>query len=233
MIHTLHKDGKTIEIPVYQYEYHDWLITIKKFYDTDKYQGFAQPSKYQHLYDIDTDDIEEVLIDNGIISENYDDESFDRTKPGNVFYFKVDPMDDTMCFLQGVDLTSPASMLEYLVREVYDYKRNGSVNKDIYENFMVENRHIVVLRQIHNKSSYPKSSKHRRGFMQVAWSAMVRARDKKCTECSSVFDLHAHHIQSYATNEDLRYDVNNGITLCGVCHRKLHKEEGRELSKDL
>ena len=35
-----------------------------------------------------------------------------------------------------------------------------------------------------------------------------------------------HHIKRYADNEELRTDVNNGITLCYECHKKtLRKEE--------
>ena len=34
-------------------------------------------------------------------------------------------------------------------------------------------------------------------------------------------------IKAFKDNEELRYDVNNGITLCSQCHRKWHKENGR------
>ena len=85
----------------------------------------------------------------------------------------------------------------------------------------------VVLKQITKKSITPKSSKKQRGFNQVAWSSMVKLRDEKCKKCGSVYDLHAHHIKSYKEHPELRYDVNNGITLCGVCHRLEHKLNGR------
>jgi 5-methylcytosine-specific restriction endonuclease McrA len=85
----------------------------------------------------------------------------------------------------------------------------------------------VVLKQIYKKSITPKSSKNKRGFNQVAWASMVKLRDGKCTQCASVYDLHAHHIIPFKNNEDLRYDVNNGVTLCGQCHRQWHKENGK------
>jgi 5-methylcytosine-specific restriction endonuclease McrA len=85
----------------------------------------------------------------------------------------------------------------------------------------------VVLKQINKKSITPKSSKKQRGFNQVAWSSMVKIRDGKCMKCSSVYDLHAHHIKSFKDHPELRYDVNNGITLCGICHRLEHKLNGK------
>lgn len=38
--------------------------------------------------------------------------------------------------------------------------------------------------------------------------------------------VNAHHIKNFADNEDLRYDVDNGITLCVNCHREFHSAYG-------
>ncbi len=35
-------------------------------------------------------------------------------------------------------------------------------------------------------------------------------------------ELNAHHINNWKDNEDLRYDVKNGITLCDKCHMQFH-----------
>jgi endogenous inhibitor of DNA gyrase (YacG/DUF329 family) len=37
-----------------------------------------------------------------------------------------------------------------------------------------------------------------------------------------VVELHPHHIKSFSLHHELRYDVNNGQTLCSICHHKLH-----------
>ena len=54
------------------------------------------------------------------------------------------------------------------------------------------------------------------------WSIDVRNRDKKCVICSSTKFLNAHHIIP-RENKDLRFDLNNGITLC-VKHHKFSLE---------
>ena len=55
-----------------------------------------------------------------------------------------------------------------------------------------------------------------------AWATLVKARNKKCVKCGSVDTLHAHHIEHWKDNEDLRYDLDNGVTLCEDCHKMAH-----------
>lgn len=52
-----------------------------------------------------------------------------------------------------------------------------------------------------------------------AWKESVLRRDNyTCQCCGFTENLQAHHIENYADNEDLRIDVDNGITLCEGCH---------------
>jgi len=72
------------------------------------------------------------------------------------------------------------------------------------------------------------------------WRTAVFERDKHmCKECgnSTSGNLNAHHIQSFsqilnsnkikeledAHSCEQLWDINNGITLCKECHKKLHK----------
>lgn len=194
-----------VDIKVFeQYEYHDYLITIQDHFGGPVLEGHAVPTRYAHLFN----DIIDVMYNVDYIFEGLGIKEDDYP-----IVYSFDP-DDTLVRLQNVKTDSPASVLSFIINEL-----NWLLD--------IDKPKMVVLKQIYKKSITPKSSKNNRGFNQVAWASMVKLRDGKCTECSSVYDLHAHHIKSYKDNESLRYDVNNGITLCGACHREWHKKNGR------
>ena len=58
------------------------------------------------------------------------------------------------------------------------------------------------------------------------WRGKVMMRDGfRCKVCGEKEDLQAHHIVSWKDTEGedpLRFDVNNGITLCRSCHLIAH-----------
>lgn len=56
------------------------------------------------------------------------------------------------------------------------------------------------------------------------WAKLVMARDQMVCQLCGIVDgnLHAHHILSRRERPDLAGEVDNGITLCGPCHRKWH-----------
>jgi endogenous inhibitor of DNA gyrase (YacG/DUF329 family) len=55
------------------------------------------------------------------------------------------------------------------------------------------------------------------------WRKEVFKRDNYlCKKCGKEGYLHAHHIKHYADNTELRFDINNGITLCEKCHGEIH-----------
>lgn len=60
------------------------------------------------------------------------------------------------------------------------------------------------------------------------WRNKVFSRDKrKCQMpgCTKKKYLNAHHIRKWASASTLRFDVDNGITLCYFCHKKVTGHE--------
>lgn len=65
------------------------------------------------------------------------------------------------------------------------------------------------------------------------WHDSVLKRDNYVCQCCGIknglgkrIKFNVHHIFNFADNEDLRYEVDNGICLCDECHRKFHSLYG-------
>jgi len=81
-----------------------------------------------------------------------------------------------------------------------------------------------------------KDREDKRDYIQYTqWRTDIYKKNNyTCQNCSSRKDdngkykkIHAHHIDGYAENPDLRIDINNGITLCQECHNKFHSIYGK------
>jgi 5-methylcytosine-specific restriction endonuclease McrA len=68
----------------------------------------------------------------------------------------------------------------------------------------------------------------------VNWAKNIKIRDLfTCQKCKVIGGtLHSHHIESFAKNKKLRYDLDNGITLCKKCHNDFHNHYGKITNLD-
>ena len=73
-----------------------------------------------------------------------------------------------------------------------------------------------------------KQREGRRSPEDYFFRTHVLQRDNyTCQKCGAHdATLNAHHILNYKDNPELRYDVNNGITLCTNCHIQFHRQYG-------
>lgn len=57
----------------------------------------------------------------------------------------------------------------------------------------------------------------------LAWRKAVKERDgHRCRRCGATEALHAHHVQPRGPSPHLRHDIDNGVTLCRLCHSHVH-----------
>lgn len=77
----------------------------------------------------------------------------------------------------------------------------------------------------------PLNAKIRRSIEYRLWRESVFARDNwTCQECRKRDGrkLNAHHIHPFAQFPELRFAIDNGITLCQKCHKKKRGEDGKK-----
>lgn len=69
---------------------------------------------------------------------------------------------------------------------------------------------------------YKKYQSHYLRWALLAWSQIIKQRDKKtCQICGQKANI-AHHIFFKSNCPQLQFNLNNGITLCEKHHKELH-----------
>ena len=60
------------------------------------------------------------------------------------------------------------------------------------------------------------------------WTQKVYARDDfTCQRCRKRGEvLRAHHDKPWNSHPELRFELNNGVTLCELCHKEVHRVLG-------
>lgn len=74
------------------------------------------------------------------------------------------------------------------------------------------------------KGELRKSNDKRDSIENYHWRRKILIRDNFTCQCCGQTNtkLNVHHIYNYATYENLRFEVSNGVTLCRECHLLFH-----------
>ena len=97
-----------------------------------------------------------------------------------------------------------------------------------YRNDEKEHATIIEGKIIRWRGKIPPWEKDDRNLPEYRrWREAVFKRDNyTCQDCGvRGRELNAHHKKSWAQHKELRFDTNNGITLCLECHKKVHKKK--------
>ena len=75
----------------------------------------------------------------------------------------------------------------------------------------------------------PENTKIKNSIEYKLWREAVFSRDGwTCQRCNNIGGrLEAHHIKSFAKFLDLRFAIDNGITLCKKCHKETHRNKNK------
>ena len=120
---------------------------------------------------------------------------------------KMAVKDKCWSFLEGYLLSKdkPDHAKADVVKRLYSLKSVKSVEVTVGDV-----KQILQIR--YRREDYPELKE---------WRIKVFARDKfSCVKCGSAKNIVAHHIKRWADYPDLRFDIDNGQTLCKRCHSK-------------
>ena len=78
----------------------------------------------------------------------------------------------------------------------------------------------------------PKRVEIRRGIEWGLWKdSILKKNDYICQKClKRGGKLQPHHILNFSTHKELRFAIDNGITLCIDCHSLFHKRFGKRIN---
>lgn len=119
-------------------------------------------------------------------------------------------------------------VIEAIARLVFENKMPEDENSLAYSFAVFYGSYQEHLRNSYEKEKKERCKADRNSSEMRKWRKAVFERDNyTCQLCGAYgpdVELHAHHIQSFKDNEDLRFVVENGSTLCKDCHIGIHQD---------
>lgn len=84
------------------------------------------------------------------------------------------------------------------------------------------------------KGGISKNNDRHDSYEYKQWRIKVYQRDQyKCVKCGSKNKINAHHIYAWKYYLNLRYNIENGITLCEECHIQIYKKYGYNSKEEM
>ena len=85
---------------------------------------------------------------------------------------------------------------------------------------------ILIKKRLDKRNQSYWNYEERRSNKYKKWKEQVLKRDNyKCQKCGTKQNLVVHHIKAFAIDKALRFDIDNGITLCKDCQKEVHQNE--------
>ena len=90
---------------------------------------------------------------------------------------------------------------------------------------MVINRSYISIEELNERREFTYNKvKLRYSNQYRLWRESVLQRDNhKCAKCGGYGNV-AHHLDGFTEYPELRFNVDNGATLCKVCHKRFHRQ---------
>lgn len=176
-------------------------------------------------YGLQKYDFKKNKLTKEILEDLYSNQHLTTLEIGEKFGFS----DATILkLLKKYDIYIPtrSELLDYY----YNYKGGREIARQKYGT--IENRIAISCRQRSIKVEdfdgflKTKEARERKSSNYIQWRNEVFLRDNYTCQCCERRggDLNAHHIKNFKDNIELRYKVNNGITLCKECHLLGYKD---------
>ena len=107
---------------------------------------------------------------------------------------------------------------------IMEYAFSGNVPEKLDNE--VKAMFILIKSKIDKTNKSYWNFEARRSNEYKKWKETVLERDDfTCQRCGSKNNLVVHHIRHFADNVELRFEVENGVTLCQTCHKEEHRNE--------
>jgi len=138
-----------------------------------------------------------------------------------------------------VEYEKYTSLCHYCALQTESYKiNNGNANRGKRRSQEVKNKMSESMKLSAKKGDESPNWKseltdeererHRNHAKNKQWRKYVlKENNHQCVKCGTPNNLNTHHIESYFTNKELRWDVNNGTVLCKTHHREFHMKYGK------